>query len=118
MPEQRITVPVKIEQEYENSRIHRDTVVVAEETVLSPTCITNHTGATTLFLRRYRLLRLPSNRLVVRFRTDIENPRNGAALTAFVDGLAEMPEDQPGDDYLPDQIRAAFSTGSQGEGDR
>jgi hypothetical protein len=99
---------VAVEQEYAKSRVHRDTEVLAETTVFSPTCLTDDNGAVTLFLWRYRLLRLPRGRLVVRFMADVEYLPDADALTERVEPLSEMPSERPSADWLPDAIRAGL----------
>lgn len=107
---------MKIEQEYErSSRNGRSRAEEIEECwVYAPTYLTddkgpNPTGEVSLFVRRYRLLRMPKGQLIVRFLQDVWGFTDSDAMVARIEdeGLAEMPADEPRAGYLPHPIIAA-----------
>lgn len=107
---------IKVEQGAD-ARARKGTEILAECVVYAPIYLLDDrdpepTGEATLFVRRYRLLRLPSGSLVVRWSKDVESFENDDAMVERIERehLAEMPAENPEEDWMPRPIRVAIET--------
>lgn len=107
---------MKIEQEAARSEQRSQSEILKECWVYAPVFLTDDLhpdsdGSVSLFVRRYRLVRTPKGKLVVRFLKDVLSFENEDAMVAKIDAdkFKEMPDDEPGAGYVPTLILAEYT---------